>query len=324
MFSKLYSTKVKSSKLDSLLDLQAEYNTDYDTEVKSAIELPPNIGEEVFTHSETYRLSFNSDKRADFNELVKMIPFLSTQEELNLFKSSLLMWRKGGYTVTANNTNLVLDGLFKANQLELILEILCNRFTYSLHPLSSQIRLLIERFGSAAITETDPELHVTILDNMYKSFGLLLYYDRPVTQSAYDLLIVPGLLANSEEGVRRSIVTYKEMQSLGWTGLNSTIFAIALHDYKNNRFLETLEKLQLIKQDTEYKLALEVQTYVAASKLPDALKTLAKYVKTPKSDDSKYKFTTYLESDIVGLVSKAVKESGDEKLISSLETLLTE
>lgn len=94
----------------------------------------------------------------------------------------------------------------------------CNKRQYRLVPTIEQVHVLMGHFAAEAVrhgTAGDEAAHIEALDNAYKCFGILIYYDIPPTEMSYEPLIVSGL--PSAEGWRRSEITGREQLSLGLT-----------------------------------------------------------------------------------------------------------
>lgn len=68
--------------------------------------------------------------------------------------------------------------------------------------------------GQIDLCESEEE-KMKVLDNLYKSFAVLIYYSIPPQAAHYEYLVVGSLRVGTEEGKRRALVTVREAKSLG-------------------------------------------------------------------------------------------------------------
>ncbi|KAJ3197039.1 hypothetical protein HK101_006502 [Irineochytrium annulatum] len=143
-------------------------------------------------------------------------------EDAELFKDAIVRWRNHRPTLPQDSTDTALfaDLLFSVRAHRTLLNIGCDRGRYGVHLTTGQIRTLMRRFREDALQTTpgvavDEKAHVEKLDNLYKTFALLLYSGVPPDSAAYADLVTTGARGGTQEGWRRSLITAMEQLSLG-------------------------------------------------------------------------------------------------------------
>ncbi|KAI9094951.1 hypothetical protein DFS34DRAFT_627886 [Phlyctochytrium arcticum] len=132
------------------------------------------------------------------------------------FQKALKRWRMAHQPQNAGDNSIFLAALFRANALQAILEILCDRVGYCVVPVMEEVQMLLDGFKARAVQlDSTEEARLAALDNVYRTFAVMLYYGIPPTSKTYSDVIEAGVYSGLEEGWRRSQITANEQLSLG-------------------------------------------------------------------------------------------------------------
>ncbi|KAJ3210157.1 hypothetical protein HDU67_005616 [Dinochytrium kinnereticum] len=163
-----------------------------------------------------------SKKTAKEHQLRQLAHLVTMSEDANLLKEALSIWRKNGDTSPfhPSDSMVFINSFLSTKCTSTLLNIACNQPLYGITMPKEFIDILMQRFYEealmhAAAGEAHEQLHIDALDNLYKSFALLLYSNFAPTALNYEYLIAAGALGGTAEGWRRSIITFNEQQSLG-------------------------------------------------------------------------------------------------------------
>ncbi|KAJ3092710.1 hypothetical protein HK102_003889 [Quaeritorhiza haematococci] len=204
-----------------------------DEDESEALQIPPNVTPEYFRERQHLVLSLIKDE-VDPAALRNLCYQIQTKEDAKLFLPTLTSWHERGMPFDPRSDSvIVLNVLMRAGAYEEVLELLCDRWKYRILVSVDDVHWLMANFReehvaveTAAKDEKD-EARLASLDNMYKCFAVLLYYDIPPTADTYSLLITSGIYGGSKEGLRRSDVTAKESRSLGLSLTQESAWAMA-------------------------------------------------------------------------------------------------
>ncbi|KAJ1567957.1 hypothetical protein HK096_008035, partial [Nowakowskiella sp. JEL0078] len=159
------------------------------------------------------------------------------------------LWRELDAEWTQHETVLFLTSFNQLKNVKsdlLLLDVLCDRFTYGIYIQSIEpVHFLMKRFRDRCIPSRNLEIEneiidthensFTHLDTIYKLFAIALYHHQPPTPETYNYLITSGIYTKTDEGFRRSTITWKEMNSLGMLPMEETYLTlIAGYLSKNN------------------------------------------------------------------------------------------
>jgi Arc/MetJ-type ribon-helix-helix transcriptional regulator len=231
--------------------------------------LPEGLSEEFYLKSNALK----SVAEVKFESLIEIFRIAKTEQEVSLSKDTFANWLQTGM-LSRTNSGVFFELLFETNK-GLLFEFLCNRFKYALFPTSEQITTLLQHYSLEFIQS----LSLDNLDMVYRTFALLLYYDIPPTLDHYHYLIASGLYSTQDEAVRRSLVTMKEVESLGWTLLPKTKVALAYHHLKKQEHDTVLFILRDI--DTKTALGMRIEAFVCKGDYTEAEKLLLNYRDSP-------------------------------------------
>ncbi|TPX71478.1 hypothetical protein SpCBS45565_g01102 [Spizellomyces sp. 'palustris'] len=156
---------------------------------------------------------------------------IKSPADAQLFQTALKRWRNARQPQNRTDNALFLDILFKIGAYDTILEMLCDRPGYRVLPNFQHISELMAGFRNVAVKgEGSEEEVIAVLDKVYKTFALFLYYSIPPTAEIYSAVIASGVYCGLPEGWRRSEVTAKEQISLGLPFEKEAVYALA-HGY---------------------------------------------------------------------------------------------
>jgi hypothetical protein len=258
-----------SSAREKLQEMSKNYEI---KEKEETFVLPEGLSEEFYLKSN--QLKAVTD--LTFESVIELFRIARTEQEVALSKETFTSWLKAGM-LSRTNSAIFFQLLSETNK-DLLFEFLCNRFKYSMFPTSDQITTLLEDYSMQFIEN----LSLDKLDMLYKTFALLLYYDIPPKLQHYHFLIATGLYSSHVEGIRRSLVTIKEVESLGWTLLPETRVAQA-HYHLNRQEYDTV--LFLLRDiNTKAALGMRIEAFVSKNEHMEAEKLFDQYRAAPEMD----------------------------------------
>ena len=145
---------------------------------------------------------------------------ITTPEDTKLFSEAMDKFTEFK-RIPTEDAPIYMDFLLKYNDYKSLLKYFCDRPRFGFMPTREQLRKTLNglyekdfKLGLIKADATD-ESKMAALDDLYKCFAVYLYSDVAPGQEEYSILVRAGLATGLEEGKRRSIVTAKEMKSLG-------------------------------------------------------------------------------------------------------------
>jgi hypothetical protein len=151
-------------------------------------------------------------KRGRLNNLIYHI---KTREEASLIPKIIPQWRKKLLPVTPVTTHLITRRCCEVNAVDIVFNMLTDRTKYALLPNREDFRLIMLTFANKIIDPTsEDKIHLDkqeILDNLYKTFGLMEYYDvSQYDAHLYAILISASLKLNNKKSWDRVDITTSE------------------------------------------------------------------------------------------------------------------
>lgn len=129
--------------------------------------------------------------------LNNLIYHIKTREEALLLPKVIPQWRQKLLPITSVTTRLLIIKCCEVNAVDVIFNMLTDRMKYALLPNIEGFRLIMFTFANKIIDPTsEDKIHSDkqeILDNLYKTFGLMEYYDV----SQYDAYLYAILISAS-------------------------------------------------------------------------------------------------------------------------------
>ncbi|KAJ3104561.1 hypothetical protein HDU97_009073 [Phlyctochytrium planicorne] len=253
--------------------------------------LTPVAGEassSLFNDSYKTFLADLSRKKATDDHLRRLAHAISTPEDANDFKEALKMWRTSGTLppIYKSDVGVIVKSFLGSKSGSKLLEIACNQRLYGVVLSKTEIDKLMNLFveealnhslvaGNEAGDNAERETkHIAVLDNLYKTFALLLYGNHPPTDSNYEALITAGAFGGTEEGWRRSLVSFNEQISLGVPPTRNTRLAIIFGHLQRNQAEEAASVVRSFKKDGLPSLSEEVEALAGAPESEEGRKLL--------------------------------------------------
>lgn len=221
------SLKVRKDKWSALKSLEESYKQEEVVRVeKVELSLPPGISEQFYKQNNQLILELKQNKKMNIQSFMRVLKKAQTEEEQQIIETTAKEWLKSGRMFSFKATDLLAKELIEQEKHEVLIKFLCNRFKFEFHPTPETITRIIAHYHEKHIKEPD---NIQWLDFMYKYFAVLLYYDIPPTLRNYHHLIAAGLYGRSKEGIKRSLMTIKEVEALTWKLLPRTKLALIYH-----------------------------------------------------------------------------------------------
>ncbi|CAI2168296.1 9458_t:CDS:2 [Funneliformis geosporum] len=179
--------------------------------------------------------------------LNNLIYHIQTREDALLLPKAVAQWRKKLLPSTPITTRLIIKKCCEVNSEDVVFQMLTDRAQYALLPSQEGFRRIMLAFANKIVDPSMDEMSLSlnkqeILDNLYKTFGLMTYYDIPQYDvHLYTILISASLKLESWERV--DITASELLEKL---------------DRMNNEALELppipsdWEKSELLKHDDKF------------------------------------------------------------------------
>lgn len=139
---------------------------------------------------------------------------IKSPQDSQLFESILTRYQKTK-PLPLPDRALILGLLLESKSFSTLLNLLCNQPLHQLRPSKDQLESLFNGFLESLSRAPSDESKLEILDNLYKTFAVFLYYNVSPSAQIYHGLVKAGVESGLEEGKRRSTMTIKEMKTLG-------------------------------------------------------------------------------------------------------------
>jgi hypothetical protein len=274
--------------------------------------------------------------QAQIKDLQSLAFDVNTHEDGSLFRDFLSRWRKNTLSLSQDpsDTDIIFDRLLAAGAHNALLEMACDRKKYSVFLSESHILSLMASFQRDCLGNREDEVkHLECLDNLYKCFALLLYSNVPPSAKSYSYLITSGVYGGTTEGLRRSVVSAKELLSIGLQLDTEALHALAVGYIRAQDFQNALSCLPMdVIQAAEKKqfssslpsplvLGLAIRVLTSTNQLHKSCNLLELLIEHKATLSSNIpfgaEFWPSFEETVEKLVN-AVENSKDEELISRL------
>ncbi|KAJ1726832.1 hypothetical protein LPJ61_004933 [Coemansia biformis] len=145
-----------------------------------------------------------------------------TKEELDMALTLTLHWRKNTFPITQATTHIWAQACVRTNYPDIFVTMLMDRWKYRQLPVVQTIAYFIRFLGGEAAsayaksTESGDDMAIRgdqLLDDIFRVFALLPYYDVAQGASAYGALVEACCEINTEEAWRRALVASEEVLS---------------------------------------------------------------------------------------------------------------
>ncbi|CAG8613606.1 7530_t:CDS:2 [Funneliformis mosseae] len=214
-------------------------------------EIPPGVSSEFY---KLYKEAIQkTQKTTPLHELPRhgrlnnLIYHIQTREDSLLLPKAIAQWRKKLLPSTPITTRFIIKKCCEVNSEDVVFQMLTDRAQYALLPSQEGFRRIMLAFANKIVDPSSDEMSLSsnkqeILDNLYKTFGLMAYYDI----SQYDVHLYTILISASlklESWERVDITASELLENL---------------DRMNNEALELppipsdWEKSELIKHDDKF------------------------------------------------------------------------
>ncbi|KAJ3417212.1 hypothetical protein HDV05_006418 [Chytridiales sp. JEL 0842] len=219
-------------------------------------EVPEGVTPEFFNLYQAF-LSDLETAQPDVSGLRLLAYEVKNPKDAEFFKTALFRWRKHEkpqLPYTQADILVIVDSFLSARAHTALLELACNRKRYGVYLSEEQLLILMRRFREEAESASphlqnaeegaSEETHIEALNNLYKTFALLLYAYIPPSSEAYSLLITTGVYGGTPEGWRRSLITAKEQASLGLPFMGEAADALAVGYLKQGNATDAAKYLR--------------------------------------------------------------------------------
>ncbi|KAJ3023222.1 UNVERIFIED_CONTAM: hypothetical protein HDU68_008725 [Siphonaria sp. JEL0065] len=137
---------------------------------------------------------------------------LLSPQDASLFKDATARWRRHALRLDTDAADqaLIADRLESAKASSVLLQLALNPFKYGLYLSHQRLHSLMLTFTNDFIESADE----AALDNIYKSFALLLKSNVSPSANDYIPLVVAGAYGSGEEAWSRALTSVKEAEWL--------------------------------------------------------------------------------------------------------------
>ncbi|ORX88550.1 hypothetical protein K493DRAFT_410941 [Basidiobolus meristosporus CBS 931.73] len=138
---------------------------------------------------------------------------VSSADEVLLLPQLLAQWRNQQYPIDVFSTRYLVKLCSKYNTPEVALTVFSDPATYHHFPASSNFADVMKSFKTKAvqaIEDGNEEEYVQHLDNMFRTFGIMPYYDLEHEASNFSLLIETCLHGDTKIGWERGRMTFSD------------------------------------------------------------------------------------------------------------------
>ena len=174
--------------------------------------------------------------------------------------------------------NPISDGFITVQQFidiqayESLLLLLGNRFKYRLIPTMQQLSTLLDKFTLLHLSENLAK----DLDNAYKVYALMVYYNLVPTIETYSRLVSCGIYGKSDEGLRRSLITFKEQNILGLVPSVESVAAVAYCQFLKSNYTDSIDLIKSLNSSNSNLQTMLAVAQAKAGLLDDAKVTMMK------------------------------------------------
>ncbi|CAG8567672.1 5044_t:CDS:2 [Paraglomus brasilianum] len=214
----LSATEDVGEDVSELFPTHTETTTDKDEQK----EIPPGVSEKFYKFYNDIISKLNPKTFLAFplahSSLNGLIYHVLTLQEAALIPEVIERWRLYRLPINVVTTRLLVRRLLEIEALETLFDILADRAKYSQFPSYKDFRRLMAAFASN-IGKTDGsqsiEEDMAMLDNVFKTFGLMTYYDLShFDPHSYAILILASMKIDTEDAWKRADVSTQELMSL--------------------------------------------------------------------------------------------------------------
>ncbi|KAK9766461.1 hypothetical protein K7432_004441 [Basidiobolus ranarum] len=138
---------------------------------------------------------------------------VSNAEEVLLLPQLLAQWRNQQYPIDVFTTRYLVKMCCKFNTPEVALTVFSDPATYHHFPASSNFADVMRAFKTKAVQAIDKENeeeYVQHLDNMFRTFGIMPYYNVEYEANNFSLLLEACLHGNTKIGWDRAKATFTD------------------------------------------------------------------------------------------------------------------
>lgn len=205
---------------------------------------------------------------------------MQTIQDFNVLPDLLTKWFREEYRHSWDvkvMSQFVIQTLLNKQAKETLFTLLCNRWRFRLLPTMEDLHQLFGLFQKDALETASLEN----LDKLYQTFALFLYYDKIPTTQVYSGLVSTGLYNSSEEGVKRSEMTWKEMENLGLEPTREAYAAWTWFYLQKEKYQEAhlyTKKLSSDKEVSVGMFSLGMEAALKSDHLRDAVVSLERLV----------------------------------------------
>src|SRR5207248_743046 len=133
-----------------------------------------NIYTEVINKTQPETQLHEFPKHSRLNNLVY---YIKTREDALLLPRTVAQWRKKLLPLTPITTRFIIKKCCEVNAEDVIFHMLTDRTKYALLPNREGFRLIMLAFSNKIVDPIEKINKQETLDNLYKTFGLMTYYD---------------------------------------------------------------------------------------------------------------------------------------------------
>ncbi|GBB88438.1 hypothetical protein RclHR1_00150034 [Rhizophagus clarus] len=188
-------------------------------ESKQTLTIPKGVSKEFYDlYMEIVNKTLPTNPLHEFprhGRLNNLIYNIKTREEALLIPETISQWRKRLLPITPVTTRLIIRRCCEVNAVDVVFNMLTDKTKYALFPDKEGFGLIMLTFANTIIDpSSEDKIHLDkqeILDNLYKTFGLMEYYDVSQHDTyLYAILISASLKLNNEQGWDRVDITASE------------------------------------------------------------------------------------------------------------------
>ncbi|KAJ3141488.1 hypothetical protein HK100_006027 [Physocladia obscura] len=213
--------------------------------------------------------------------------------DLSLFRDILARWRrhkKPLLELDATDMRTIIAKFLSVGESEtaandVLLNVALNTFKYGIYLDTASIHVLLSRFAEDVVNNAS----ANSLDNLYKSFALLLYSNVPPSAKSYLHLIYAGAYCDdllNSDAWQYALTSFAEAEWLffGPKNLPSDVYNAILAGYiKRSDFSSASELISRVSASTSLDSRLLVETHLMNGNLASAVDFLA----VPSTSESK-------------------------------------
>lgn len=180
---------------------------------------PEGLSEEFFSDFFRFKHALKRNVKSPVS-IIDLLNHWKTKQESDYFLSALIDNNKNlknPVLLNIENEQLIMNNLINFNMTHRIVKIATEPSSFHIKCneqfLKQGLNLLYNQLQKNIDNKNNKE-NLLILDNMYKLFAAMVFWNIIPTSKEYSLLILSGFKINDKESVRRSKITYNEAKTL--------------------------------------------------------------------------------------------------------------